>query len=171
MAEATAVKRAEEPVKPVKQTSLLDQIDETFNTLSRRAYDIFESKGRAFGQELDNWFQAERELLHPLHIHVTESDGTINVKADVPGFSEKELEIGVEPRRVTITGKRETKKEEKKGKAVYSESCSDQILRVVDLPADVETDKVTATVKNGVLELALPKSPKTQTRRIHPNAA
>ena len=45
----------------------------------------------------------------------------------------KELEIRVEPRRLIIAGKRETKKEEKKGKAVYAEECSDQIFRVRDL--------------------------------------
>ena len=46
---------------------------------------------------------------------------------------EKELEIRVEPRRLIIAGKRETKKEEKKGKAVYAGECSDQILRAREL--------------------------------------
>jgi HSP20 family protein len=168
MAEATAVKRAEEPVK---QTSLLDHIEETCNALSRRAYEIFEGSGRIFGRELDHWLQAERELFHPLHMHVTESGETINVKVEVPGFNEKELEIGVEPRRVTITGKRDTKKGEKEGKTVYSETCSDQIFRVVTLPAEVETHKATATLRNGILELAMPKSATKHVRRIHPNAA
>jgi HSP20 family protein len=171
MGEGTAVKRAEEPIKPTKYSSLLDQVEDTFRALSSRAYEIFESHGRAFGRDLDNWFQAERELLHPVHVHIAESDGSIEVKAEVPGFSEKELEIGLEPRRLTITGKRETKKEEKKGKTVYTECSSDQILRIVDLPSDVETDKVTATLKNGVLELALPKAAKAQTIRIRPKAA
>jgi HSP20 family molecular chaperone IbpA len=51
------------------------------------------------------------------------------------------------------------------------ESRSDQLLRVVELGADVETDKVTATLKNGVLELTLPKVAIANTRRIHPKAA
>lgn len=171
MAETAAVKRTEEQIRPVKYTSLLDQIENTFNNLSRRAYDIFESNGRAFGRDLENWFQAEGELLHPIHLNMTETDGSIEVKAEVPGFTEKELEISVEPRRLTITGKRESKKEEKKGKTVYAERCSDQILRILDLPVEVEADKVTATLKNGVLEFALPKAAKAQTIRIHPKAA
>jgi HSP20 family protein len=93
------------------------------------------------------------------------------VKAEVPGFNEKEIEIGVEPGRLTITGKRETKKEEKKGKVVCAESRSDQILRMVDLPAEIDTDKVTATLKNGILDLTLPKVTKAQPLRIHPKAA
>jgi HSP20 family molecular chaperone IbpA len=60
---------------------------------------------------------------------------------------------------------------EAKGKTVCFESCSDQILRVVDLPVEIETDKVTATLKNGVLELTMPKVAQTQPVRIHPKAA
>ncbi len=171
MGEATVMKRVEEPTRPIKYVPLFDQMENTFNALARRAYEIFESNGRAFGRELENWFQAEKELLHPVPVNITESDESFELKAEVPGFNEKEIEIGVEPRRVTITGKRETKKEEKKGKTVCAESCSDQILRMVDLPAEVETDKVTATLKNGLLELALPKVAKAQTLRIHPKAA
>ena len=171
MAESAAVKRAEEPTKVVKYTSLFDQMDETFNALARRAYEIFDGNGRVFGRDLDNWLQAERELLHPVHLNVAESGDSFTVKADVPGFAEKELEIGIEPNRLTITGKRESTKEEKKGKTVCSESCSNEILRVVDLPAEIDAEKVTATLKNGVLELTLPKVAKAQPVRIHPKAA
>ncbi len=171
MGEAIAVKRVEEPTRPIRYASLFDQMEETFNALTGRAYEIFESNGHAFGRDLENWFQAEKELLHPVPVNITESDESFEVKAEVPGFNEKEVEIGVEPRRLTITGKRETKKEEKKGKTVCAENCADQVLRMVDLPAEIETGKVTATLKNGVLELTLPKVPKAQTLRIHPKAA
>ena len=171
MGEATAIKRAEEPAKPIKYVSLFDQIDETLNALTRRAYEIFNGNGRVFGGELDNWIQAERELLHSVSLNIVETDESFAVKAEVPGFAEKELEIGVEPRRVTITGQRESTKEQKKGKTVCAESYSDQILRIVDLPAEIEAGKVTATLKNGVLELTLPKAAKAQPVRIRPKAA
>ena len=55
MGEAAAVKRAEEPTKVVKYTSLFDQMmDETFNTLARRAYEIFDGNGRVFGRDLED---------------------------------------------------------------------------------------------------------------------
>jgi HSP20 family protein len=170
MGEATAVKRAEEPIRPTN-TSLIDQIEDTFNALTRRAYDIFERNGRTFGNDLENWLKAERELLHPVPINVTESEEFFEVKAEVPGFNEKEIEIAVEPNRLTITGKREAKKEEKKGQTLYAETCADQVLRIVDLPGEVETDKVKATLKHGVLTLTLPRVAKAQAKRIHPNAA
>ena len=171
MGEAAAVKRAEEPTKVVKYTSLFDQIDETFNALARRAYEIFDGNGRVFGRDLEDWFQAEREILHPVALNITETDEAFAVKAEVPGFSEKEIEVAVEQGRVTITGQRESTKEEEKGKTVCAESHSDQILRVVNLPAEIEKDKVTATLMNGILELTLPKVAKAQPVRIHPKAA
>lgn len=89
----------------------------------------------------------------------------------MPGFAEKELEIGVETHRLTITGKRQSTKEEKKGKTFCSECCPDEILRVVELPAEIETERVTATLKNRVLELILPKVAKAQPVCIRPKAA
>jgi len=169
----TAVQVAKQPtnVTPIAPENLFERANNILNAISRRAYEIFEGNGRSFGRDLEDWFRAERELLHPVHIHVTESGDALEVKAEVPGFTEKELEINVEPRRLVITGKRESKKEEKKGKTLYSESCANQIMRVIDLPADVEAEKATATLKNGVLELNLPKSAKARTVRIEPKAA
>jgi HSP20 family protein len=175
MAEKTAiaVQVAREPtaVKPSKVERLADHVSAIVDAISRRAYEIFEGSGHAPGRELDNWFQAERELLHPVHIHANECEDTLEVQAEVPGFSEKELEVHVEPQRLAISGKRETKTEEKKGKTFYSEFCSDQILRIVDLPAEVETDKVVADLKNGVLELRLPKAAKTRNIKAEAKSA
>jgi HSP20 family protein len=170
---SAAVQLVKEPAaaKPATLDNLFDRADLMLDAIARRAYDIFTSNGSLFGHDLDDWLRAERELLHPVHIHVTESGDALEVKAEVPGFSEKELEINVEPRRVVISGKRETKKEEKKGKTVYSEISSDQMLRVVELPAVVETEKVTAVLKNGMLDITLPKSTKGRTIRIEPKAA
>ena len=171
MAEATAVKRIEEPSKPAESPSLFDQLEDTFKAITRRAYELFESSGREFGRDLENWFQAEKELLHPVPVNLVETEVSLEVKAEVPGFAEKELEISVEPNRLTIAGHREFKKEEKKGKTVYAESGSDQILRTVTLPVEVETEKAVATLKNGVLNITLPKAAKTRALRIRPKAA
>lgn len=67
------------------------------------------------------------------------------------------MTVNVEPRRLTISGKREINKEQKKAKTIYREQCSDEILRSVELPTDVDATQVTATLKNGILELHMPK--------------
>ncbi|MGA2510646.1 MAG: Hsp20 family protein [Candidatus Acidiferrales bacterium] len=159
-------------LKLVQPESLVDRINRLQQNIARRAFEIFRGDGGFFGRELDHWFKAEAELLHPVHINITESGETLNVQAEVPGFSANELQVSLDPHRLTITGKRETTKEqEKKGKTVYREQCSSEILRIVDLPAEVDASKTTATLKNGVLELSMPKSAQTKSTRVEVKAA
>lgn len=164
---------AKEPVtlKPLTFEGLAERVNEVFGTISRRAYELFEGNGRTNGHDLENWFRAEEELLHPVHVQMTESESGFEVKAEVPGFSEKELEVSVEPTRIVITGKRESTKEEKKGKTVYTEACSNQIMRIISLPSEVNAHKTTAVLRNGVLEVTLPKSTKADAVKIQTKAA
>lgn len=174
MSTSVAVQRAEEkPVTITPVENLMDRIGKMSQAITRRAYEIFEGNGRRFGHDLEDWFKAEMDTLHPVHVTIAEAEDSLEVKAEVPGFNEKEIEVSVEPRRLTITGKREAeaRMEEKKSKTVYSEFCSNQILRIVDLPASVDAEKTSATLKNGVLQLTMPKTAKAKTIEIKPKAA
>ena len=166
-----APRTAEKRIAITPASSLMDRINKASQAIAQRAYEIFEGSGRRFGHDLEDWFKAEMELLHQVPVNIVESDEKLEVKAEVPGFTEDEIQISVEPRRLTIAGKREANKEEKKGKAVYSEFSSDQILRVVDLPASVDAEKVTATLKNGVVRLIMPKTAKARAIEIKPKVA
>jgi len=154
--------KSEEHLAPFEVTEfqkIFDRMREMHDTISRRAFDLFEKGGRNFGRDLDNWFKAESELLHPVSISIDETDEGLRVEAEVPGFKAEELEVSVEPHRLTITGKREAEKEEtKKGKTVYSERRAERVLRVVELPVEVNTEAVSAVLKDGVLEFTMPKA-------------
>lgn len=158
-------------ILPAKSEGMKSRVAEMFDNISRRAYELFDGSGRHFGHDLEHWFKAEMELLHPVHVRVTESGNNLEVEAEVPGFNEKDLQVSVEPMQLTITGKRDSTKEEKKGKTVYSESCSSEILRIVDLPVMVDPEKVTATLKNGMLQLTMPKAVRAKTVEIRSAAA
>lgn len=167
----TAPRTEEKRVTITPVQNLMERINKTSQAIAQRAYEIFEGNGRRFGYDLEDWFKAEMDLLHQVPVNIVESADSLEVKAEVPGFTEKEIEISVEPCRLTITGKRKANKEEKKGKTVYSEFSSDQILRVVDLPESVDAEKVTATLKNGVVRLIMPKTAKAKTIEIKTKVA
>jgi HSP20 family protein len=159
-------------VKLVEPAILLDRINRIHEGIERRAFEIFQNNGGIPGRELDDWFKAEEELLHPVHMNLAESDGALTVAVEVPGFGADQLQVSLEPRRLMISGKKETsREEEKKQKIVYRERCSDEILRVIDLPEDVDTGKATAILKHGVLELKLPKGVQPVTNRLNEKAA
>jgi len=159
------------PVKSLPGSDLLERVRELSNAIAHRAFELFDGRGRADGHDLGDWFRAESEFLHPVHVDLAESADAFTVHAEVPGFSAKELEVGVEPHRLTISGKRESSEEHTGEKAIYKEQCSNQICRAIDLPAEVDTSKVTATLKNGVLELSMPKAAKAMKVQIAERAA
>ena len=159
------------PVKQRAVENVSDRIQQVYDSIARRAFEIFDANGRWFGNELEDWLIAESEILHPVHLELAESDDSLTVRAEVPGFSTKEIEINVEPRRLTITGKHEAKEEGKKGKTIYSERCAKEILRIIDLPAEVDSSKVTAILKDGILSIELPKAAHAKTVRIEPKTA
>ena len=98
----------------------------------------------------------EHALQIPVEIAETEKE--LVVTAEVPGYTEKELEVRVEPNRLFITGTIYDNKEGKPKKTLYTERAYKQIFRYVDLPIAVNPDNATATVKDGVLKVVLFKA-------------
>ncbi len=104
---------------------------------------------------LEDWLKHEADLLHPIHIILSESSDALSIRADVPGVKEEDLRIKLEPARVMIT--RRPAMSSQFG-AKYSASCSDEMTRVIDLPNAATVNKIRITVRDGVLELDLAKA-------------
>jgi HSP20 family protein len=151
--------------------NVLDRMQQAYDSITKRAFEIFDNNGRWFGHDLSDWLQAESELLHPVHLEIAETDEALTVRAAVPGFTAKDLDIHVEGNRLTIAGKHESKEESNKGKTIYYERCAKEILRSVYLPSDVDGSKVNATLKDGVLNIELPKAAHAKSVRIEPKMA
>ncbi len=157
----SAIALLEEPKNSRRRdhtNQLIEQMHDLRDCIARRAFEIFASRGERIGLELTDWLQAEMEFLHPAYIAISETPASLTVRADVPGFKEKDLEIEVEPRRVAIAGKRVTQNGSHNHKRIYTETHSDVILRVIDLPTAVDPAEVKTAVKDGVLELELQKA-------------
>lgn len=126
--------------------------------IARRAYELFEFSGFTHGHDHEHWLRAESEILHPCPLALTETESEFILLAEVPGFSEQELEVRVEPRRLFVVDKRQEVSEWKQGKNVYSERQGNHIFRVLDLPAAVDRAAVHATLSDGLLEVRLLKA-------------
>ena len=109
---------------------ILELAQEINDLIAHRAYELFEARGFAHGYDREDWLRAESEILD-VPVDVTETETKLTVRADVPGFSEKNLEVRVAPRSLCIIGKRPEASEQKEEKTVYSERHSTQISRVL----------------------------------------
>ena len=125
--------------------------------IANRAYELFEARGFEHGHDWEDWFRAESELLTPIPAQVVDTDGGFTVRAQVPGFTGKDLEVRAEPRRLIIYAKKQGVSEQEKGRAVLQGTISDEIFRVLDLPYEIDPDNIKATIKEEVLEITLPK--------------
>ena len=156
---ATVMERTPEPELAKRSSEKIsNQFSQISDGIARRAFDIFESRGRSPGHELEDWFRAESELLRPVPVNVAESDGEYIVGAEVRGFGDKDIEVIAEPFHLAISGKREKKENEQNGKMIRGEARAERIFRVVDLPPFVDTSKVSTTLRDGILIVNLPKA-------------
>jgi len=169
---AAAMERTKEPelVKHSRE-EISNQFSQIYDGIARRAFDIFESRGRSPGHELEDWFRAESELLRPVPVNVAESDGEYIVRAEVPGFGSKDIEVIVEPLYLAISGKRETMEDEQNRKMICREWRADRIFRVLDLPPFVDTTQVSTTLRDGILMVDLPKARNAEKVLVEPTAA
>ena len=153
----SAVKPTPDPII-VEAKRLLERMKEVVEAVSKRAYDLFEQRGREVGHEIEDWLHAEDDLFKAVPIDISEVGDELKVRAEVPGFAPNDLQVSVEPRRLIISGKAEKTEEQKTEESVYTECRSNEIFRAIDLPKDVDPAKVTATLKDGVLSLSLAKA-------------
>jgi HSP20 family molecular chaperone IbpA len=144
---------AEAP-KIVGSENLLSRLEEVSRSIARRAYELFEISGRKIGSDLDNWLRAEMEILRSIPVEVSAPDDLLTVQAEVPGFSNNEIELSVEPRRVIIHCHASEDAERKKD-ILYSERYYGDAFRALDLPDEIDPSRAQAALKNGILNITL----------------
>jgi HSP20 family protein len=99
-------------------------------------------------------------------VDVRESETDYVMEVDLPGLSEKDIEVKLENTLLTISSVKEDKKEEKKNGYLVRERRSAGFCRSFVLPAEVDREKIAAEFKNGVLHLTFPKTPAAKPKTI-----
>lgn len=99
-------------------------------------------------------------------VDLHETDDFYLLSVDVPGMSEKDIQIDVHDGRLTLRGERKFEhREDQKGYHRFEKSYG-SFERSFQLPSDVKEDKIQARYENGVLEVMVPKAEKEKPRSI-----
>jgi HSP20 family protein len=99
-------------------------------------------------------------------IDVFEKNGSLIVKADVPGMTAKDIEVTLTEEGVTISGQRSEEKEVKEKDYYRCERSYGSFVRQVPLPAGADRDKAQANFKDGVLEISFPLKEEAKQKKI-----
>jgi HSP20 family protein len=130
-----------------------------FTALSSHLDDLFS----------DNIFESiDRKLITGSwpKVDISESDNGYIIKADLPGMDKNDVSISVENDVLTITGEKTDEHKREKGKYYHLERSYGKFCRSFSLPDGVDAEKITASMKNGVLELEILKSEKLKPKSI-----
>jgi len=99
-------------------------------------------------------------------VDILETDNELVVKADLPDVDMKDIQVEIENGTLTLKGERKFEKEEKETGYHRIERSYGSFARYFSLPDTVESDKVKADYKNGVLTVTLPKKEVAKPRAI-----
>jgi HSP20 family molecular chaperone IbpA len=149
--------------KLIGHKSQFDKLKELQEAIACRAYELFEGRGCAHGQDLADWLRAESEILQPLPIKVAEYQDRLAVEADVRGFSAGEVEVSAETRRLIISGR--TSLSHNEAENTFSREILDKstapltkgTFRLLNLPVEIDADQVEARLTGDTLTVTLPK--------------
>jgi HSP20 family protein len=90
-------------------------------------------------------------------IAVSETEQEIRVEAELPGLTEKDFEVALEGSLLILKGEKRSEQETKDAEVRHVERSFGRFERAIELPCEVEADKVRANYKHGLLRVTLPK--------------
>lgn len=99
-------------------------------------------------------------------LDVVDRDNEVLVRAEIPGVDKKDLDISVTENLLTIKGESRKETKEEKGDYHRHEISSSSFARSVTLPGAVDSSKAKASLKDGILEITMPKLESSKRRSI-----
>jgi len=99
-------------------------------------------------------------------VDIVEKDGNLILRAELPGLTEKQIDLKLEGNTLTLKGERKLENEDKKETYHRVESYYGSFTRSFQLPDTVDADKINADYKNGVLTVTIPQKPEVRPREI-----
>ena len=100
------------------------------------------------------------------NVDVVDREEEVCVRAEVPGFRKADIEVSVSGSSVTIKATREESSSEEEGDYLRREMSRGYLSRTVALPAEVDGDKADARLRDGVLEITVPKLARARRQNV-----
>lgn len=120
---------------------------------------------REFGSAISSFFSPSADAI--------DKEDSYEIRLELPGVSEKDVEVTVENNNLIIRGEKRTEREEKDKNYYFSERRYGAFERAFRLPEDVQETEIKAVCKDGVLTLRIPKTepkkPASRKIEIKPN--
>jgi HSP20 family protein len=108
----------------------------------------------------------EFEGLRMPSLDMIDRDAEIVVRAEIPGIEKKDIDVSIANNVLTIKGQASRESKEEKGDYYRHEISNSSFARSIALASEVDESKIVANLKDGILEVTLPKSETSKRRTI-----
>lgn len=135
-----------------------------FLQLHREMNRLFDDAFRGFNLPYFGGTSSSWGMMSP-GVELSENDKEFRITAELPGVEEKDIDIVIDDGVLILRGEKRSETDDKERQ--FSERYYGRFERRLHLGNDVEEDKVTASFRNGVLTVVLPKSPTARSRARH----
>lgn len=128
---------------------------------------------RLFEDFFNNWAMrsasTQRQENWKPPVDVLERDNNLIIRAEIPGVDERDIELKLDGRTLTVKGERKAETEGSGCTYHRIESFYGTFSRSFDLPDSVDTEKISAACRNGVISVTIPQKPEVRSRTIKIN--
>ena len=127
------------------------------------------------GRSLGNWPMGEDEDSNVItsrwvpNVDIKEDDAEFRIVADIPGVEPRDIEVTMDQSVLSIKGERSSEEVSEENGFKRIERSHGSFHRRFSLPDTANGDEISASGKNGVLEIVIPKREAAQSRRIDVN--
>ena len=142
--------------EPARGLTPLEEAERWFESAFRRPFSLF-------GHRLPRSRAMEMEEVSP-SIDIFEEGDNIVVKAELPGMKKENIEVSVTDHRMRISGEKKREEKVEKKNYYWEERSYGSFSRSFQLPSEVDTDKVEAKFKDGILEVRIPKTEEAKSK-------
>lgn len=138
------------------QSPLIEEMKSLAERVRQRAFEIFQHRAGE-RSDLDDWFEAERELIWTPESELVEKDGKFQLQIAVPGFQAKDVRVMALPDAVVVRAHSTHEHDKSDGHVCFCE-FERSMFRRIDLPEPINVDTVAANLDHGMLKLTAAKA-------------
>jgi HSP20 family protein len=136
----------------------LERLEAITDSIRKRAFSIFQHRGGGSGSEVDDWLQAELDVVLSPASELVEGAEEFRARIALPGFDVKDIQVSAMPDALVIQANATHTHVGERGDVCFCEFSGKTLFRRLELPTPIEVEKVSASLDKGILEVTAPKT-------------
>jgi HSP20 family protein len=140
------------------------ELEKTIEKIQQRAFNRFEQRGELSGLDLDDWLQAEHEVLGSAWAELVESDKELKLRVAIPGVDSKDVTVTATPESLIVQANASHRHSAADGEIRFCEFNEDKLCRQFSLASPIDVNSVSASLDKGVLNVVAAKAAKSKAK-------